>query len=121
MEKLKASTPFIFKGNRVQLDEFNSFLLESIDGAIKAIYHMAMISWILSHIYSYVVFNFYGKPAFSYGTKKTFNENFLKSISGDTAESGVFKTRCQNDTRASQNWRWELHRLAEVIRYSNLK
>ena len=105
MEKLKASTPFIFKGNRIQLDELNSFLLESIDGAIKAIYRMAMISWIFSHIYSYVVFNFYVKPAFSYGTKKNFNDNFLKSISGDTTESGGFKTRSQNDTRASQNWR----------------
>lgn len=39
----KASGSFIFKGNKVQY-ELNSFLLESIDGAIKAIYHMAMIS-----------------------------------------------------------------------------
>ena len=47
----KASSSFIFKGNRVQC-EFNSFLLTAVDGAINAIYHMAMISWIGSDNYS---------------------------------------------------------------------
>ena len=47
----KASSSFMFKGNKVQY-EFNSFLLESTDGAINAIYHMAMISLIFSDNYS---------------------------------------------------------------------
>ena len=54
----KASSSFIFKGNRVQC-EFNSFLLKAVGGAIKAICDMTTISCIGSDNYSKVILNFY--------------------------------------------------------------